>query len=215
MKGKQLKGLVKVLSVFDDIFDARCKDIVDYDHVIYCRVTPKSGEIFGTKVDSIMDLNLLSRLDIEPNVDYDVSTEKNIYILRSDTDEIKVWMLEGECSKLKNDVTKYDKYTDKIVVPASDLKKAMKRLGKFKSEFMSISKGRLLVETPTLNMSILLKESKCESSSMFRTDLLKKVIGVTSGYVMISYGDDTLLNLKWSDEYYEYDAYIAGCYHNQ
>ncbi len=214
MKGKQLKGLIKVITPFGDLFDARRKDIVNYDHTLCCIITPKSGDIFGIPIDDTMHVTLLSRLDIDPKDDYDVSMEDGRYTLTSEKEKISLALCGGEADSLKVDVTKCGKYDDSFVVQSSELKQAMKRLSKIKAEYIDITGGRLIANNMGIKLSLSLKESECESKSKFRLELLKKVINVTSGYVMISYGNDTLLNLKWSDEYYEYNAFIAGCFDN-
>lgn len=214
MKGKQLKGLVKVLAVFNDIFDARRNDVANNEHTLYCVITPKSGDIFGIPMNGMLNIDMLAKLDLDLKADYDVSVENDSYVLSSDKERIIMDPFEGKAEGLKTNTTKYDKYTDSFVVLSTELKQAVKRLNKLKPEYVDITKGGLQANRFGVSMNIILKESECESLSKFRMSLLKKVVDVTSGYVMVSYGQDALLNLKWSDEYYEYNAFIAGCFLN-
>lgn len=215
MKGKQLKGLIKVITPFGDLFDARRNDIVNHDHTICCYITPKSGDIFGIPIEGTMHVTLLSRLDIDPKDDYDVSIEDGMYTLTSEKEKISLALSgQDETDSLKEDMSKYDRSEDSFVTQSSELKQAVKRLSKTKAEYIDITGGRLIADSMGIKLSLLLKESECEARSKFRLELLKKVVNVTSGYVMVSYGNNTLLNLKWSDEYYEYNVLIAGCFVN-
>ena len=138
-----------------------------------------------------------------------------MYTLTSEKETISLALSgQDEADSLKEDMSKYDRSEDSFVVQSSELKQAVKRLSKTKAEYIDITHGRLIADNMGIKLSLLLKESECEAKSRFRLELLKKVVNVTSGYVMVSYGNDTLLNLKWSDEYYEYNVLIAGCFVN-
>lgn len=215
MKGKQLKGLIKVIAPFGNLFDARRKDIVNHDRTICCYITPKSGDIFGIPIDGTMDMTLLSRLDIDPKDDYDVSIEDGMYTLTSEKETISLALSgQDEADSLKEDMSKYNEYEDSFAIQSSELKQAVKRLSKIKAEYVSITGGRLIANSMGIKLSIMLRKSECKAKSKFRLELLKKIVNITSGYVMVSYGDHALLNLKWSDEYYEYNVLIAGCSEN-
>ena len=60
-----------------------------------------------------------------------------------------------------------------------------------------------------MKISILLRMTPQEGSATIYIKYLKKILNVAKGIVLLSYGEDLPVRIRWADEYYEYDTLIA------
>ena len=211
MKGKQLKGLVKVLSAFNDEMDTKVDFINDDKKITVCQIKPKSGDIFGVPLEGVLYIKPMTKMDFTNDMDYDVSVDNDRYIVECDQERYQFTLYGDETIKVRS-IPKID-YDHSFAIPVTELKQAMKKCAAI-SDKCRFKDGRMEAEGNDMKISILLRMTPQEGSTSIYIKHLKKILNVAKGIVLLSYGEDLPVRIRWADEYYEYDTLIAPLVEN-
>ena len=172
MKGKQLKGLVKVLSAFNDDMDTKVDFINDDGKITVCQIKPKSGDIFGVPLEGVLDIKPMTKMDFINDMDYDVSVDNDRYIVECDQERYQFTLYGGETIKVKS-IPKID-YEHSFAIPVTELKQAMKKCAAI-SDKCKFKNGRMEAEGNGMKISILLRMTPQEGSTVICIKYLKKI----------------------------------------
>lgn len=205
ISGKQLNGLCKVLSVFQDCVRMNYNVVVDDAHVIMCEV--KQTPMFGIDSEYGLDIEKILKMKIE-NEDFDVSIERERIILKNENQTYSFSKVE-EKSLPAFKAPKFGKMDGVIETDAKTLLKAVKGCILI-SDSCIIQDGRMSAKDDATSVSFVLgKDSGSGCKSFYSLEHLKKIVKVMTGDVKIYFGDDCPLKMCWSDGYYDYTAMLA------
>lgn len=205
ISGKQLNGLCRVLSVFQDNVRMNHNVVVDDEHIMACEVEQES--MFGVDSEYGLDIKMILKMKIEDE-DFDVSIEDGRYTLKNENQTYSFAPVDEE--SLPNfKVPKFGKMDGVIETDAKTLLKAVKRCILI-SDSCIIQDGRMSAKDDATSVSFVLgKDNGSGCRSFFTLDFLKKIVKVMTGNVTIYFGNDCPLKMCWSDGYYDYTAMLA------
>ena len=205
MNGKQLNGLCRVLSVFQDAVRMNYPVVVDDAHIMACEV--KQESMFGVDSEFGLDIKKILKMKIE-NEDFDVSFEDGRYILKNENQTYSFAPVDGESLSTYKAPT-FGKMDGVIETDAKTLLKAVKKCI-LVSEYCVIQDGRMSAKNDVTEVSFVLgKDDGSGCRSFYSLDYLKKIAKVITGNVTIHYDTDHPMKLCWSDGYYNYIAILA------
>ena len=205
MNGKQLNGLCKVLTVFQDAVRMDCPVVVDDAHIMMCEV--KQTPMFGIDSEYGLDIEKMLKMKIE-NEDFDVSIERERYVLKNENQTYSFSKVE-EDSLPAFKVPKFGKMDGTIETDAKTLLKAVEKC-LLVSEYCIIQDGRMRAKDDVIDFSFVLgKDDGSGCRSFYSLAHLKKIVKVMTGNVKIYFGDDCPLKMCWSDGFYDYTAMLA------
>ena len=205
MNGKQLNGLCKVLSVFQDNVRMNHNVVVDDAHIMMCEV--EQTHMFGVDSEFGLDIKKILKMKIE-NEDFDVSIENERYILKNENQTYSFAPVDEE-SLPNYKAPKFDKMNGVIATDAKTLLNAVKKCILI-SDSCIIQDGIMSAKDDVTDVSFVLgKDDGSGCRSFFTLDFLKKIVKVMTGNVTIYFGNDCPLKLCWSDGYYDYTAMLA------
>lgn len=205
MNGKQLNGLCRVLSVFQDAVRMNYPVVVDDAHIMACEV--KQESMFGVDSEFGLDIKKILKMKIE-NEDFDVSFEDGRYILKNENQTYSFAPVDEE-SLPNYKAPKFDKMNGVIETDAKTLLNAVKRCIQV-SEYCIIQDGKMSAKDDVTDVSFVLgKDDGSGCRSFYSLDYLKKIVKVMTGNVTIYFDTDYLMKMCWSDGYYDYTAMLA------
>ncbi len=205
MNGKQLNGLCRVLSVFQDAVRMNYNVVVEDAHVMMCMV--EQTPMFGVDSEFGLDIKKILKMKIE-NEDFDVSIEDGRYILKNENQTYSFTPVDGE-SLPTYKAPKFGKMNGVIETDAKTLLKAVKKCIQV-SEYCVIQDGKMSAKDDVTDVSFVLgKDDGSGCRSFYSLNYLMKIAKVLTGNVTIYYDTDFPMKLCWSDGYYDYTAMLA------
>ena len=205
ISGKQLNGLCKVLTVFQDAVRMDYPVVVDDAHVMMCEV--KQKPMFGIDSEYGLDIEKILKMKIE-NEDFEVSIERERIILKNENQTYSFSKVEEE-SLPAFKVPKFGKMEGIIETDAKTLLKAVKKC-LLVSEYCIIQDGRMSTKDDVTDVSFVLgKDDGSGCRSFYSLEHLKKIAKVMTGDVKIYFGNDCPLKMCWCDGFYDYTAMLA------
>lgn len=205
ISGKQLNGLCKVLTVFQDAVRMDCPVVVDDAHVMMCEV--KQTPMFGIDSEYGLDIEKILKMKIE-NEDFDVSIERGRIILKNENQTYSFSKVEEE-SLPAFKAPKFGKMNGTIETDAKTLLNAVKKCI-LVSEYCTIQNGRMSAKDDVTEVSFVLgKDDGSGCRSFYSLEYLKKIVKVMTGNVTIYLDNDCPLKMCWSDGFYDYTAMLA------
>lgn len=206
INGKQLDGLCKVLSVFQDKVRMDCPIVVDGACIMLCEVC--ASDVFGIKSTDGLDIKQILNLKLEDE-DFDVSIENYKYILKNDKRSYSFALKSKDAIKKPHAVPAFETDTE-IETDAKTFLKAIEKCS-LVCDNCRICNGEMIAETENTKVSVTLgKSSECgQTEGHYSLSMLKKIAKVMTGKVVLRFSQDYPLKMVWSDGYYTYNAYIA------